>query len=250
MNHTIKISIVTVCYNSEKTITNTIESVIKQDYKNIEYILIDGCSIDSTLNIIKKYSDRISKVISEKDNGIYDAINKGIKLATGDIVGILNSDDVFYDNQVVSRIANAFDSNINLDSVIGDIIFVNKNDKVHRHYNAKNWTPENFEWGMMPPHPTFYCKKNLFDKLGYYLNDFKIAADYELMMRFLLVNNITYQYLPYKFVKMSLGGASTKNLKSKIQINKEVLYACRINNVKTNFFKIYSKYFKKILEYI
>jgi glycosyltransferase involved in cell wall biosynthesis len=244
------ISIITVCYNSEKTIKNTIQSVLNQDYKNIEYVIIDGGSTDNTLNIINEYESKIAKVISEKDRGMYDAINKGIKMSSGVIVGILNSDDVFYDDQVLSKIAHTFDSNINLDSVIGDIIFVNKNEKVHRNYTAKNWTPVKFEWGMMPPHPTFYCKKSLFHKLGYYRNDFKIAADYELMMRFLLVNNITYQYLPNIFVKMSLGGVSTKDLKSKVQINKEVLYACRINNIRTNIFKIYSKYFRKILEYI
>ena len=245
-----KISIITVTYNSESTLKNTIESVIKQDYNNIEYIIIDGCSIDNTLNIIKHYNDRVSKFISEKDYGIYDAINKGIKLSTGDIIGILNSDDVFYDDQVVSKIANAFDSNFNLDSIIGDIVFINNKEQVHRKYTASNWNPKKFAWGMMPPHPTFYCKKIIFEKFGFYRTDFKIAADYELMMRFLLVKKITYKYLPMVFVKMSLGGASTKNLNSKLLINKEVLKACNLNNIKTNLFKIYTKYFFKIFEFI
>lgn len=246
----LKVSVITVCYNSEKTIKKTIESVLEQDYFNFEYIVIDGCSKDNTLNIINEYSDKISKIISEKDNGIYDAINKGIKLSTGDVVGILNSDDVFYDNKVISNIAIAFTSNNNLDSVIGDIVFLNNKAQIHRKFNASNWNPLKFAWGMMPPHPTFYCKKNLFYKYGYYRTDFKIAADYELMMRFLLVNNISYMYLSLVFVKMSLGGASTKNLRSKLLINKEVLHACKLNKIKTNIFKISTKYFFKVFELI
>jgi glycosyltransferase involved in cell wall biosynthesis len=246
----VKITIITVCYNSEKTIKETIESVLKQDYNYIEYIVIDGGSIDNTLGIINLYQNKIHKIISEPDNGIYDAINKGVELATGDIVGIINSDDVFYNNQVISRIANCFELNKNLDSVIGDIVFLNSKGKVHRQYKSTNWNPKKFRWGMMPPHPTFYCKKSIFVKLGYYRNDLKIAADYELMMRFLLVNNISFKYISMFFVKMSLGGTSTKNLRSKLLINKEVLNACRINNVNTNILKIYTKYLLKIIEFI
>lgn len=245
-----KLSIITVCFNSQSTIKRTIESVLNQNYSNIEYLIIDGGSTDNTLNIVNSYKSKIAFCISEKDNGIYDAINKGIINATGDIVGVLNSDDVFYDDQVVSKIANAFDSNINLDSIIGDIVFLNNKQEVHRKYSASNWNPKKFAWGMMPPHPTFYCKKSIFEKFGFYRTDFKIAADYELMMRFLLVKKITYKYLPMVFVKMSLGGASTKNFNSKLLINKEVLKACNLNNIKTNLFKIYTKYFFKIFEFI
>jgi glycosyltransferase involved in cell wall biosynthesis len=245
-----KISIITVCYNSESTIRQTVESVLNQNYDNIEYIIVDGESKDSTLNIINEYSESIAKVISEKDKGIYDAINKGIKLATGDIVGILNSDDEFYDNDVISNISKAFMQNNNLDAIIGDIVFINNKEQVHRKYTASNWNPKKFAWGMMPPHPTFYCKKSIFEKFGFYRIDFKIAADYELMMRFLLVKKITYKYLQMVFVKMSLGGASTKNFNSKLLINKEVLKACNLNNIKTNLFKIYTKYFFKIFEFI
>lgn len=246
----IKITLITVCYNSEKTIRRTIESVLKQDYNNIEYIVIDGGSKDNTIKIINEYKKRINKIVSEPDNGIYDAINKGILLASGDIVGILNSDDFFYDNYVLSKVADNFDSDNSLDSVIGDLVFLNRKGKVHRIYKSTNWLPQKFEWGIMPPHPTFYCKKSIFNKFGYYRDDLKIAADYELMMRFLLVNNISYKYLPMRFVIMTLGGASTKNIRSKMLINKEVLYACKINNVNTNFLKIYTKYFIKLLEFI
>ena len=245
-----KITIITVCYNSDKTISRTIESVINQNYKNIEYIIIDGGSIDNTLNIIKQYDKKITTVVSETDNGIYDAINKGILLSSGEVVGILNSDDVFTNNDIISIIADTFRTNYEIDSVIGDIIFINKKGKIHRNYSSKNWSPLKFTWGMMPPHPTFYCKRNLFHKFGFYRNDLKIAADYELMMRFLLLHNISFKYIPKIFVNMSLGGISTKNIFSNLKINKEVLYACHLNGVKTNILKIYTKYIFKILEYI
>lgn len=243
-----KISIITVCYNSEKTIRKTIESVLGQNYQNLEYIVIDGASKDNTINIIEEFKDRIANFISEKDNGIYDAINKGISIANGDIVGILNSDDIFYSNDTISCIAEKFKNNIDLESIIGDIVFVKPNGKVHRHYSALNWTPKKFAWGLMPPHPTFYCKRSLFEKFGSYRNDFKIAADYELLIRFLLVNKISYEYIPKILVTMSLGGVSTKNLSSNLRINKEVLRACKLNNIDTNIFKLYTKYFFKLKE--
>ena len=244
------ISIITVCYNSEKTIENTIQSVLNQNCNDFEYIVVDGLSSDSTLSIINKYSSKIDLIISEKDYGIYDAINKGIAKSTGEIVGILNADDVFFSDDVLSTILQKFNSNQNLDSIIGDVIFVNKYGKTHRHYSSLNWTPNKFAWGFMPPHPTFYCKRELFDKIGYYRNEFKIAADYELLIRFLYVNKISYEYLPKIFVKMSLGGVSSKNIFSNLLINKEVLYACRLNNLKTNILKIYTKYLFKMLEYL
>lgn len=246
----IKITIITVCYNSEKTIRKTIESVLNQNYQNIEYIVIDGASKDNTINIIGEYKDRITKFLSEKDNGIYDAINKGISIASGEIVGILNSDDIFYDNSVISDVATRFKNNLKLDSIIGDIIFLSSTGKTHRHYSALNWSPKKFAWGIMPPHPTFYCRRQLFFKYGLYRLDFKIASDYELLIRFLLVNKLTYEYIPKIFVKMSLGGVSTKNIWSNLKINKEVLQACRINNINTNIFKLYTKYIFKFKEFI
>ena len=243
-----KISIITACYNSEKTIKRTIESVLNQDYTNLEYIVIDGCSKDGTLDVINQYREKIDILISETDKGIYDAINKGILLSTGDVIGILNSDDVFYDNYIISSIALKFIDNANLDSIIGDIVFLNSKNKIHRYYTSSNWTPKKFSWGIMPPHPSFYCKKNIFLKFGLYRLDFVIAADYELLIRFLLINKIIYEYIPKIIVKMSLGGLSTKNILSNIKINKEVLRACRINNVSTNILKLYSKYFFKVKE--
>jgi len=246
----IKISIITVCYNAEKTIEETILSVLEQNMDNFEYIIIDGQSTDNTMSIIKKYSKNIDLIVSEKDNGIYDAINKGIKKSNGDIIGILNADDIFYSKNVLSDILYKFIINPKLDSIIADVKFVNSKGQLHRTYSAINWTPKKLQWGMMPPHPTFYCKRELFDKFGYYRNDFKIAADYELLIRFYFVNKISFEYIPATLVQMRLGGISTANFFSNIKINKEVLYACRLNNLNSNLFKIYTKYLFKIFEYL
>ncbi len=243
-----KISIITVCYNSEKTLRKTIESVLNQDYDNIEYIIVDGGSNDKTIEIINEYRENVTKFITEKDEGIYDAINKGILQASGEVLGILNSDDIFYNENTISIIAKYFNENYILDSIIGDIIFINKKGHKHRHYSALNWTPKKFAWGIMPPHPSFYCKRSLFNRFGLYRIDFKIAADFELLVRFLLINKVSYEYIPEILVQMNLGGISTKSLKSNFLINNEVLRACIINNVNTNIFKLYSKYLFKFKE--
>lgn len=246
-----KISIVTVVYNCVNTIQGCIESVLNQDYHDVEYIIIDGGSKDGTVDVIKQYEDRIAKFISEKDKGIYDAMNKGIKMATGDVVGILNADDFFYSNDTLSKIAKAFDKKPELDATIADIVFVNEtNTRVLRHYDAKNWRPSKFAWGFMPPHPSFFCKRHLFDKLGYYKTDYKIAADYELLIRYLYVNKIKFRYLPMITTRMRMGGVSTKNLNSILTLNKEIKRACEENNLGTNFLKIYTKYVFKPFEFL
>lgn len=246
-----KISIVTVVYNCADTISGCIESVLNQDYDNIEYIVVDGASKDGTVEVIKKYEDRISKFVSEKDKGIYDAMNKGIRMATGDVVGILNADDFFYSNDTISKIAAAFKQQPELDATIADIVFVNAdNSRILRHYNARKWRPAKFAWGYMPPHPSFFCKRPLFDKLGYYKTDYKIAADYELLIRFLFVNNINFKYLPIITTRMRMGGVSTKNLNSIITLNKEIKRACNENELGTNFLKIYTKYIFKPFEFV
>lgn len=252
----VKISIVTVTFNSVATLKDTIESVLAQSYENYEYLVIDGASKDGTVDIIKSYEPLFGgkmKWVSEKDQGIYDAMNKGIRMASGDVVGILNSDDFFRDRSVISRIAEVFDKKSDIGCTIADLCFVDSGDtsKVVRYYSSAGWRPELFKWGVEPPHPTFYCRKAIYEKLGYYKLDYKIGADYELMTRFLLVAAVPYEYIPMNMLCMRIGGASTKNLYNILIINnKEAVRACRENGVKTNLPMILCKYVYKIKGYL
>ncbi|MDB4098265.1 glycosyltransferase, partial [Flavobacteriaceae bacterium] len=180
-----KISIITVCFNSSKTIKKTFESIKNQTYDNIEYIVVDGASSDDTLKIIKNYNSCISNYISESDKGLYDAMNKGIALATGDIIGILNSDDIFSDMFVLENIAKFHQEN-DIDASIGNITQFNESGRTVRKYSSKSWTPENLKIGFMPPHPSIFFKKDLFENYGKYRLDFISGADYELIIRFFL----------------------------------------------------------------
>ena len=175
-----KVSIITVTLNNQDTIKSTIESVINQTYSNIEYIIIDGGSADATIDVIKKYEGKIAKWISEKDDGIYDALNKGLRFATGDIVGFLHSDDIYDNNNIISLIVNAFKNNNN-EIVYGDLVYVYKEDanKIIRYWRAGEYKYERISKGWMPPHPTFFARKELYDKYGCFNSNFKIAADYE-----------------------------------------------------------------------
>jgi glycosyltransferase involved in cell wall biosynthesis len=246
-----KISIITACFNSEKTIQDTIESVLSQDYPNIEFIIVDGASTDNTLKIIKKYGDRIAKVISEKDRGIYDAMNKGIQVATGDIVGILNSDDFYVNNRVISKIVSEFKTK-NVDSIFADLVYITHElpHKVVRYYRSNDFRPSKFAYGWMPAHPTFFVKRNIYEKYGLFNIKYKIASDFELLARFLAKEKISYSYIPETIIKMRVGGLSTKNFKSNWIINQEILQACNENDIQTNIFKIYSKYFTKFIQLI
>lgn len=245
-----KISIITVVYNNEKTIADAIESVMAQTYPDIEHIIVDGKSKDNTMQVVDRYREHLGKIISEKDEGLYDAMNKGIRAATGDVIGILNSDDFFNKPDVIGKIAAAFKADNELQATIGDIVFINGENKVVRHYSAKRWRPGRFAWGYMPPHPSFFVKRALFDKLGYYKMGYHIAADYELLIRFLAVGKIRWKYLPLITTRMRMGGKSTKNLKSNQILNQEILRACKENGLRSNYLKIYSKYFIKPFEFL
>lgn len=249
-----KISIITVSYNSSKTIRDTIESILIQSYKNIEYIIVDGLSKDDTVSIIKEYEPKLNsklRWISEKDNGLYDAMNKGIRMATGDIVGIINSDDFYHKNNIISKIAQAFQQP-DVEAVFADVRFVNPDnlDKTIRYYSSKNFTPKRFRYGFMPAHPTFFTYKKFFDEFGYYKTDYKIAADYELLIRFLHTNKLKYKYLPLDVMKMRIGGASTASIKSNILLNKEIVRACSENGIKTWLPLLFLKYIIKIFEFV
>ena len=216
-----KITIITVCYNSESTIEKTFLSVKNQSYSNLEYIVVDGASSDGTVKIIEDYKDIISIYISEKDKGLYDAMNKGIALATGDIVGILNSDDIFSNEKVLENIAIFHEDN-NIEASVGNITQFNNNGKIIRKYSAKNWEPMKLKVGFMPPHPAIFFKKSLFDKYGNYHLDFIIGADYELITRFFLKKKIKWLYSGITTTKMLTGGLSSSGYASYSLISKEI----------------------------
>ena len=244
-----KISIITATYNSAATVQHTLQSIATQTYSNIEHIVVDGLSSDNTVAIAKQFAT--VKIICEKDNGLYDAINKGIKASTGAIVGILNSDDFFPNNTIVQSIANAFNQH-NVDAVYGDIAFVKPNNiqKIVRLYSSNNFKPSKFKYGYMPAHPSFYVKKECFDKYGYYQIDYKIAADYELLMRMMYTHNISTTYINQVLVHMRTGGVSNQNLASRYVLNQEIIKACKANKVSTNMALLSLKYFTKIGEFI
>lgn len=246
-----KVSIITVSYNSEKTIRDTIESVLSQSYSNLEYIIIDGGSIDKTLNIISEYSSNIIKVVSERDNGIYDAMNKGIKLASGDIIGMLNSDDLYTSNSILQEVVDIFRKSCS-DCVFADLIVVNRNDtnKILRYYDSSHFSIAKFKYGWMPAHPTFFTYKSIYSRVGKYSTDYQIASDFEMLLRILYKNSYTYSYYPKVIVKMRHGGKSSGGLQKSLMLNSEIIKACRRNGIKTNYFVLLLKIPRKIFEYV
>ncbi|MBS1490496.1 MAG: glycosyltransferase [Bacteroidetes bacterium] len=244
-----KLSILTVSYNSARTILSTFQSIRAQTYPAIEYIVVDGNSTDGTVDIIQANRDLIQKYLIEPDRGIYDAMNKAIGLATGEVVGILNSDDFYADETILEKVAHAF-GDPSVDAVFGNLVFVDSNNlsKIVRTYSSAHWNPRKFAWGFMPAHPTFFVRRKYYEQLGLFKTDYKIAADYELLIRFLAVHQLKYQYLPLKMVVMRKGGVSSKNLKSNFILNNEIMRGCRENGIYTNAFMVYSKYFRKLFE--
>jgi glycosyltransferase involved in cell wall biosynthesis len=246
-----KCTIITVSYNAVDTIESTINSVLSQDYNNIEYIIIDGNSSDGTKEIIQKYNDRITKWISEKDNGIYDAMNKGIQLASGDIIGILNADDLYSSNDIISKIVNQF-TKYNADALYGDLKYVLKNDisKTIRFWKSGEYGEGKFLNGWMPPHPTFFVKRSVYNQLGLYRTDIPSAADYELMLRYIHVNKINLTYLPELVTIMREGGVSNKSLMNRWKANRDDLRAWQVNNVKPNAFTLILKPLSKLIQFV
>ena len=245
-----KVSIITISYNSAVTIEDTIQSVLTQGYTDIEYIVVDGGSTDGTVDIIKKYSGKISKFISEKDAGIYDAMNKGVALATGDVVGILNSDDVYASPTIIADVAKVFE-NEKASALYGDLVYVKKADLATtvRYWKSKAYSRKNFLKGWMPPHPAFFLKKEVYSQYGLYNTNFKISADYELMLRMLYKHEVSIVYLPKVLTKMRVGGESNNGFGSRIQANKEDRLAWKINGLSPSIFTLIRKPLSKLIQF-
>ena len=248
------ISFITATFNSDKTIVDTMESVLSQTYTDFEYLVIDGGSFDDTIEKVKSYEPRFGdrlRWISEKDRGIYDAMNKGIKMATGDVVGILNSDDYYTDIDILQTVADTFKSNNHIDALYGDIHFVRDGspDKCVRYYSSRMFSPFWLRFGFMPAHPSFYFKREVFEKAGLYSLDYKIGADYEMMVRLFKKYRIMSQYINKDFVTMRTGGASNNNVRSRITLINEDVKACKENGVYTNSLFVMLKFMYKIFEF-
>ena len=245
----IKISIVTVVFNAQHTIERCIESVARQGFKNVQHIIIDGGSTDDTLKIIKNFGDRISILISEPDQGIYDAMNKGISLADGDVIGTLNADDYLADDGILTDIATAFMENP-IDVVYGDLDYIDSRGNIVRKWLSGKYKAGKFNWGWMPPHPTFYCRKDLFVKFGSFKLDYGSAADYELMLRYIHVQKVTVHYLNKVFIKMVIGGVSNKNLKNRLKATLYDLKAMRNNGIAIPYLTIAFKPLRKVTQFL
>ncbi|MCX5784291.1 MAG: glycosyltransferase family 2 protein [Elusimicrobia bacterium] len=246
-----KISVITAAYKSGGTIADAIKSLLAQTYKDVEHIIIDGGSVDGTRDIVASFGDKISRFVSEPDNGIYDAMNKGIKLATGDIVGVLNSDDMYADKNALARVAAAFE-NPEVDVCYGDLVYVSpvNIDKPVRVWKSSPYAPGCFLSGWVPPHPTFFARRPVYTKHGGFDLSFPLAADFELMLRFLHCYKLKSVYIPATIMKMRLGGATNKNAGNVLRQNIEIFKAGRKNGVPLRWRFFIGKLYDRLLQYI
>ncbi|MBZ5858010.1 glycosyltransferase family 2 protein [Flavihumibacter profundi] len=244
------VSIITATYNSELTIRDTIESIDKQTYKDIEHIIVDGLSSDSTLEIVKQFP-RIRKVCSEKDDGLYFAMNKGISIASGEVIGILNSDDLYAHNRVIEKVVDLF-RDPQVQAVYADLEYVEAGnlETVIRYWRSGGFSSQKFYYGWMPPHPTFFVRKELYDIYGVFNTSFRSAADYEIMLRFLVRYDIPATYLPEVIVKMRAGGISNAGLANRYRANREDRRAWRVNGLTPYFFTFFLKPVRKLPQYL
>ncbi|NQW43258.1 MAG: glycosyltransferase [Bacteroidetes bacterium] len=245
-----KFSIITICYNAEKTIADTIKSVVEQNYPNIEYIIIDGGSKDLTLKAIEPYKYKIATLVSEPDKGLYDALNKGLKLATGDIIGLLHADDFYADNNVLAYIESLFEDNKTMECISSSVNIYKNNifNKQYRLYKATRFKLWQFRLGMQPPHPGFFFKKEVLQKVGLFNTNFKISGDFDWLLRTIKVNKAKVMYTPFISVSMRHGGVSSSGFKSTFLMNKENLKSIKANGLNSNLIIIYLKYFIKIFQ--
>ena len=245
-----RLSIITVTFNSEKTIERTLKSVAEQTHKNIEHIVIDGASTDGTLTIIEKYKDGISYFRSESDRGVYDAMNKGIAAAHGDVIAFLNSDDFYEDHHTLSQIASEMKDE-QIDAVFGDVVFFEAGQpgRIVRRFNSSRFRADMLAWGWMPAHPGLFVRKCLFDRVGVFRPEYRLAGDFEFMVRIFKDKKINYKALNTVLVRMQLGGLSTRGFHSAWIAQQELISACRQNGISTNQLKLFSRYVFKIFEY-
>lgn len=245
-----RISIVTATFNSAATVRDTLQCIREQDHPFIEHIIVDGLSMDDTLAIVDSYP-HVAKLIREKDNGIYDAMNKGIRAATGDVIGILNSDDFYCHPWVLSRVATLF-SDPGVQVVYGDLQYVHPQDtqKVVRTWKAGMFDRKNFYYGWMPPHPTFFVRRKVYDRVGLFNTSLRSAADYELMLRILFKHKMKAEYLPEVLVKMRAGGMSNASLKNRLRANREDRMAWKMNGLQPYFFTLYLKPARKVFQFL
>lgn len=246
-----KISIITVAYNARETIAATLESVAAQTHPEIEHIVVDGASTDGTLEIIQQNGKHVAKLISEPDKGIYDAMNKGLGLATGEVIGFLNADDVYADDEVLQRVAENMARN-DVDAVYGDAEFVNpaRSTRAVRRYRSEHFRPDRIAWGWMPAHPSLFLRRTVYARFGNFRTDYRIAGDFELIARIFHGGTLKYRHVPEVWVRMRTGGISTGGWRSTVLLNREVLRACRENHIPTNLSKILSKYPVKLFEFL
>lgn len=246
----LKISIITATYNSAATVADTIESVASQTYNNIEHLIIDGLSKDNTLEVVKN-SNHQGPVFSEKDKGIYDAMNKGIAKASGNIIGILNSDDFYASNDIIEQVAHLF-ATTNCDLLYGDLHFIDQNNinKVKRKWISGNYKLKDFIYGWMPPHPTFFVRKEVYEKYGMFNMELGSAADYELMLRFMYKHKLKTSYLNTVMVLFRVGGASTKNINNRVKANINDRKAWVVNGLTPKWFTLHLKPLRKIKQFL
>ncbi len=247
-----KITIITVVFNNRKTIKTAIESVLNQTYNNIEYIIIDGGSSDGTLDILYNFKDKVALIISESDHGIYDAMNKGINLATGDLIGILNSDDLYDNSHIIENVVNEFNMDNKLDILYGDLVYVKKTDtsKIIRKWNSQEYYNNFFENGNVPPHPSLFLKRKVYLESGLFKLDFLLAADYEFMLRIFKKKSYKSKYINKTFVRMRLGGATNKNFMNIYKGNVEILKSWISNDLKIPFLLIPKRILKRVIQFL
>jgi glycosyltransferase len=246
----LKISIITVCLNAADTIEETIQSVFAQTYPSVEYILIDGKSTDGTLEILTKYKHRFAALVTEKDSGLYAALNKGVKLATGDLIGILHADDLFASADVLTKIA-ALVTTTKCDAVYADLEYVKRENpsNIVRYWKSGKYKMGSFRLGWMPPHPTFFVKRTLYEQFGYFNESFTSAGDYELMLRFIHIHKVKLCYWPNVAVRMRLGGKSNVNISNRLTANKEDVKAWEVNGLSRPAFITFLKPFRKLHQF-